>query len=96
MPLTKRKRESEPEKTVSPVIIPFQQCPIKELDKASAVTDGNIKPSEKQNLFNPVSTTKSQLEIDKEIFTEFFETDDEEYDPSNPNDYEKVKINLLF
>ena len=48
---------------------------------------------EKKILYQKTSTIFTN-EI--KIFAEFFETDDEEYDPCYPNDYEKVKIMFDF
>lgn len=86
IPLTKRKREAETESADSPI---DNNSKIINDIKSSENIECDINPGNK--LSNSYSMLiKSQLELDKEIFSEYFETDDEEYDPCNPNDYEKV------
>lgn len=51
--------------------------------------DTSINNINKSSIF-PLNL--NHIEIEKEIFPDYFHTDNEEYDPGNPNDYQKVSI----
>ena len=61
--------------------------------KSSCFNEIDLSSDIPANAGNPFTPHKT--EIYREIFAEYFETDDEEYDPNHPNDYEKVIVCIL-
>jgi len=62
------------------------------ISKSSPINEMDLSLDIPGNYGNPFIPHKT--EIYREIFAEYFETDDEEYDPNQPNDYEKVIISI--